>query len=107
QRGEHVIPSILTWIVSIIVAVALVEMVDGWIFSGYIYGANLGAWSVQLAQEAHSASIVVGIVVAIVAVIRIYMKYNAGEDVTELIYYWVTSLFFLFSFGLIIEILMS
>ncbi len=107
NRGEPVIPLIFTWVLSIIIAVGLLQMIGTFIYGGAIYASNLAPSTVLLAQEAHSAAIVVGVVVAIVAVIHIYYRYNSGDDVTELVYRWVGSIFFLFSFGLIIEMLMS
>lgn len=106
NRGEPVIPLIFTWILGMIVAVGLLQMINTFIYGGSIYAQNIAPSTILLAQEMHSASIVVGIVVAIIAVIHIYYKYNSGDDVTELVYRWVGSLFFLFSFGLIIEMFM-
>lgn len=107
NRGEQVTPLIFTWILGIIIAVGLLQMIGTFIYGGAIFSQNLAPSTVLLAQETHSAAIVMGVAIAIVAVIHIYYRYNSGDDVTELVYRWVGSIFFLFSFGLIIEMLMS
>ncbi|MGM9512460.1 hypothetical protein ACS5NO_32310 [Larkinella sp. GY13] len=103
NRGEPVIPLVFTWIGGMVLAVMLNEMVYGLILMGSFETYNPVAAARMFAKDAHSAAIALGVVVAILAVIHIYYRYTSGDDVTELVYRWVASLFFLFTFGLIIE----
>ena len=106
NRGEPVIPLIFAWVLSLIIATGLFQMVYSLILMGDVHNYSPVGSAMTFAKEMHSASIVVGILVAIIAVIHIYYKYNSGDDVTELVYRWVGSLFFLFTFGMIIELLL-
>lgn len=103
NRGEAVIPLIFTWVAGMVIAVGLNEMIYSLVLMGDAVNYSPVGAATSFAKDMHSAAIVVGVVVAIIAVIHIYYKYTSGDDVTELVYRWVASLFFLFSFGLIIE----
>lgn len=107
QRGEPVVPLIYTWIFGLLLAMGLQHLVYILIVSGGISGYTPITIARSYARETHSATMVIGVVVAIIAIIHIYYKHNAGDDVTELVYRWVGSLFFLFSMGLIIETVMT
>ncbi|GGH55767.1 hypothetical protein GCM10007423_63670 [Dyadobacter endophyticus] len=106
-RGEAVIPLIFTWLGGLILAVILNHMIYGLVLAGNAGDYNPISTARMFAKETHSAAITIGLIVAIVAVIHIYHRYTTGDDVTELVYRWVASLFFLFTFGLIIETVLS
>lgn len=103
NRGESVIPLVFTWVGGMVIAVGLNQMIYSLILMGDAVNYSPVGSAITFAKDMHSAAIAVGIVVAIIAVIHIYYKYTSGDDVTELVYRWVGSLFFLFTFGLIIE----
>lgn len=106
NRGEPVIPLLITWVGGMVFAVILVEMIYGIVLMGGFESYNVIGQARAFTKDTHSAAILVGVIIAIVGVIHIYHKYTSGDDVTELVYRWVASLFFLFSFGLIIEALL-
>ena len=106
NRGEPVVNLIFTWAMNMVIATILMIMIWGMILGKDVYNYEYISATISMAKEMHSAAIVMGVAVAIVAIIHIYHRHNAGDDVTELIYRWVASLFFLFTFGQIIEILL-
>lgn len=103
NRGEPVIGLIFTWVINMIIAATLMIMIWSLILSKGVSGYDFIPSAMQMAKEMHSAAIVMGVCIAIIGVIDIYRRHNSGDDVTELVYRWVASLFFLFTFGLIIE----
>ena len=107
QNGQPVVSLIGSWVVSLIVAVAFLKLIKTFVVGGAMMSWSINARAVELAQEMHSFTIVAGVILAIAAVINIYKKYTDGEDVIERIVRWVGSLFFLFSFGLLIEQILS
>lgn len=107
QGGEPVVGLIVTWLLGIIIAVSLLAMIDTFIRGGTIVSHSIAPSITLLAREAHSLSIVLGAILSVVAIIQIYQKYTGGEDAVELILRWVGSIFFLLTFGYIIENLMS
>lgn len=106
-RGEAVIPLIFTWIGGMALAVIMNHMIYGLVLAGNAGDYNPISTGRMMAKETHTAAITIGLIVAIVAVINIYHKSTTGDDVTELVYRWVGSLFFLFTLGLIIESILS
>ncbi|WP_026632634.1 DUF4134 family protein [Dyadobacter alkalitolerans] len=107
NRGEAVTPLIFTWIGGMALAVIMNHMIYGLVMAGNAGDHNPISTARMFAKETHSAAITIGLIVAILAVIHIYHRYTTGDDVTELVYRWVGSLFFLFAFGLIIESILS
>jgi len=102
NRGEFVTHQIFSWLVGLLSVGALTYAVNV-----YIYGAGLRAglavgWIDLLKAEIYEAVMLFGIVVSVVSVIRIYYKYNEGEDIVPLIYQWVGALLFLSVMGLIV-----
>ncbi|PWJ53417.1 hypothetical protein CLV98_12331 [Dyadobacter jejuensis] len=105
NRGEPVISLILNWILSLIIAGVLFNMIYVIVLNGTFMSLEPLDQAIQMGKEMHSAAIVIGVAFAILAIIHIYYRYTSGDDVTELVYRWIASLFFLFTFGLIIELL--
>lgn len=103
NRGEFVSHLIFSWLVGILSVGALTYAVTTYIYGGGLRGGLAIGWTDLLKTELYEAVMLFGIVVSIVSIIRIYFKYNEGEDIVPLIYQWVGSLLFLSVMGWIIQ----
>lgn len=103
NRGEDVVPQIFGWVFGMIVATFLFKAVDEFIKgSGSNFINPVGA-SEALALEGYEASLMIGVGISVFSIVRIYTKYNEGEDVYDPILKWFGSVIFLFFFSYIIE----
>lgn len=102
NRGEFVTHQIFSWIVGLLSVGALTYAVNVYIYGGGLGGGLAIGWTDLLKAEIYEAIMLFGIVVSVVSVIRIYFKYNEGEDIVPLIYQWIGALLFLSVMGLIV-----
>ncbi len=107
NRGEFVTHLILSWTVSILAVGALTYAVNVYIYGGGLRGGLAIGWTDLLKYEIYEAVMLFGIVVSIVSIIRIYYRYNEGEDIVPLIYQWVGAVLFLSVMGLIVSSLIK
>lgn len=107
NRGEFVTHLIFSWIVGILAVGALTYAVNVYIYGGGLRGGLAVGWVDMLKYEIYEAVMLFGIVVSIVSVIRIYYRYNEGEDIVPLIYQWVGAVLFLSVIGLIVSSLIK
>jgi formate/nitrite transporter FocA (FNT family) len=103
NRGEEVKPLIFTWLYGIMLSNLLFWAVNRFFILGQNNGKVLVNLSEELADQVYLCTLILGIIIAILACINIYSKYINGEDVTKLLFSWVSSLIFLFAFGKIIS----
>lgn len=102
NRGEFVTHQIFSWLVGLLSVGALTYAVNVYIYGGGLRSGLAVGWIDLLKYEIYEAVMLFGIVISVVSVIRIYYRYNEGEDIVPLIYQWVGSLLFLSVMGLIV-----
>ena len=107
NRGEVVMPLIFAWIFGLGLVNIIIYMVDAFIVSGSYKSISPSGGAKELSIEAYQVALVVGVIISVFSVVKIYQKYTDGEDVYDLIYKWLGALFFLFFFGYVIEALLS
>jgi hypothetical protein len=107
NRGELVLPLIIAWIFGLCLVNMVIFLVDSFIASGSYRNITPSAGAKEIAIESYQVALVVGVIISIFSVVKIYQKYNDGEDVYDLMYKWLGALFFLFFFGYVIESLLS
>jgi hypothetical protein len=105
NRGEEVEGMIFIWLIGILFAGGIVAMVDNFIVGGaYVFFTGISGTAEGLSIELYQASLLLGIVITIVGVIKIYRKFQNGEeDIYEYMLKWFGSLLFLFSMGYLIS----
>jgi hypothetical protein len=105
NRGEEVEGMIFIWLIGILFAGGIVVMVDNFIVGGaYVFFTGISGTAEGLSIEIYQASLLLGIVITIVGVIKIYRKFQNGEeDIYEYMLKWFGSLLFLFSMGYLIS----
>lgn len=105
NRGEEVEGMIFIWLIGILFAGGIVVMVDNFIVGGaYVFFTGISGTAEGLSIELYQASLLLGIVITIVGVIKIYRKFQNGEeDIYEYMLKWFGSLLFLFSMGYLIS----
>ena len=105
NRGEEVEGMIFIWLIGILFAGGIVVMVDYFIVGGaYVFFTGISGTAEGLSIEIYQASLLLGIVITIVGVIKIYRKFQNGEeDIYEYMLKWFGSLLFLFSMGYLIS----
>lgn len=107
NRGELVLPLIFAWVFGLSLVNIVLYMVDTFIVSGTYKNLNPSSGAKELSIESYQVALVVGVIISVFSVVKIYQKYTDGEDVYDLIYKWLGALFFLFFFGYVIEALLS
>ena len=105
NRGEEVEGMIFIWLIGILLAGGIVVMVDNFIVGGaYVFFTGISGTAEGLSIELYQASLLLGIVITIVGIIKIYRKFQNGEeDIYEYLLKWFGSLVFLFSMGYLIS----
>jgi hypothetical protein len=105
NRGEEVEGMIFIWLIGILFAGGIVVMVDNFIVGGaYVFFTGISGTAEGLSIELYQASLLLGIVITIVGIIKIYRKFQNGEeDIYEYLLKWFGSLVFLFSMGYLIS----
>lgn len=105
NRGEEVEGMIFIWLIGILFAGGIVVMVDNFIVGGaYVFFTGISGTAEGLSIELYQASLLLGIVITIVGIIKIYRKFQNGEDdIYEYMLKWFGSLLFLFSMGYLIS----
>lgn len=105
NRGEEVEGMIFIWLIGILFAGGIVVMVDNFIVGGaYVFFTGISGIAEGLSIELYHASLLLGIVITIVGIIKIYRKFQNGEeDLYEYMLKWFGSLLFLFSMGYLIS----
>jgi hypothetical protein len=105
NRGEEVEGMIFIWLIGILFAGGIVVMVDNFIVGGaYVFFTGISGTAEGLSIELYQASLLLGIVITIVGIIKIYRKFQNGEeDIYEYMLKWFGSMVFLFSMGYLIS----
>ena len=105
NRGEEVEGMIFIWLIGILFAGGIVVMVDNFIVGGaYVFFTGISGTAGGLSIELYQASLLLGIIITIVGIIKIYRKFQNGEeDIYEYMLKWFGSLLFLFSMGYLIS----
>ena len=105
NRGEEVEGMIFIWLIGILFAGGIVAMVDNFIVGGaYVFFTGISGTAEGLSIELYQASLLLGIVITIVGIIKIYRKFQNGEeDIYEYMLKWFGSMVFLFSMGYLIS----
>jgi len=105
NRGEEAEGMIFIWLIGILFAGGIVAMVDNFIVGGaYVFFTGISGTAEGLSIELYQASLLLGIVITIVGTIKIYRKFQNGEeDIYEYMLKWFGSLLFLFSMGYLIS----
>jgi hypothetical protein len=105
NRGEEVEGMIFIWLIGILFAGGIVVMVDNFIVGGaYVFFTGISGTAEGFSIELYQASLLLGIVITIVGIIKIYRKFQNGEeDIYEYMLKWFGSLLFLFSMGYLIS----
>ena len=108
QRGEDFEAPAIRWLVGLAGASALVYAVESFIYNDSSSWASSGSaphfLALSYAAEAHQAALYLGIGMAIFGLIRVYSKFQKGDnDIYEFMLKWFGSLMFLFMMGWIID----
>lgn len=105
NRGDEVEGMIFIWLIGILFAGGIVVMVDNFIVGGaYVFFTGIAGTAEGLSIELYQASLMLGIVITIAGIIKIYRKFqNGDEDIYEYMLKWFGSLLFLFSMGYLIS----
>lgn len=105
NRGDEVEGMVFIWLIGILFAGGIVVMVDNFIVGGaYVFFTGIAGTAEGLSIELYQASLMLGIVITIVGIIKIYRKFqNGDEDIYEYMLKWFGSLLFLFSMGYLIS----
>jgi hypothetical protein len=103
NRGEDVRALIFGWLYGIIIANSIVWAVSTFIVTGAIMGKSPSAFTKDLGLQVYSATLIIGLIIAIIGIIDIYRKYTEGDEITALIFKWIGSIIFLFFFGNVIS----
>jgi Domain of unknown function (DUF4134) len=106
SRGEAVQPLIIGWLFGITVSNLLFWAVDYFILGNRLQNnafVNPVSLANDLSKQVYQACLILGVIISVLALITIYRKYTEGEEVTTLVFQWIGSIIFLFSFGTIIS----
>ncbi|MCY7358447.1 MAG: DUF4134 family protein [Rudanella sp.] len=110
NRGEDVEGPLVLWLTSLAFCGGVVFLVDRFILSGAFSSSFGGSdylaqqYTQSLAVEGSRAALLLGIVVAIIGLIRIFQKFRRGDDdLYEFMFKWFGSLAFLFLMSSIIS----
>lgn len=110
NRGEDVELPLFLWFGSLVAVGIVVLAVDTFIVppaGGQIAATSVPSLLLGYAYETHHLVVMLGVVVAILGLIRIYNKVrNGDEDVYDYLIRWFGSLMFLFSIGYVISLIL-
>jgi Domain of unknown function (DUF4134) len=106
NRGDDVLPLILSWGFGIVLSAALLAFIKSWIIGGASTGNSLNV-SIGFASDVYNACLAVGFIISIFSVVNIYNKYQQGEEIYQPIFKYLGSILFLASMGWIIESLIN
>lgn len=110
NRGEDVELPLFLWFGSLVAVGIVVLAVDTFIVptaGGQIAATSVPSLLLGYAYETHHLVVMLGVVVAILGLIRIYNKVrNGDEDVYDYLIRWFGSLIFLFSIGYVISLIL-
>ncbi|HEV7347390.1 DUF4134 family protein [Telluribacter sp.] len=112
QKGEDFEGPVIRWLGGLVGASALVYAVEAFIYTDGEGWASAGTAphfvAAAYASEAHQAALYLGLMMAVLGLIRVYRKFRDGdEDVYEFMLKWFGSLMFLFMMGWIIDTVLS
>lgn len=107
NRGEEVVPLIFSWVLGLSLVNIIFYMVGNYIVSGGYKSTTIQAGANELSKELYESSLIIGVVISIFSIVRIYQKHTDGEDVYGILYKWLGSLIFLFVMGTLIEKLLT
>lgn len=110
NRGDDVEGPVVRWLTSIACCGGMVYGVDRFILSGAFSSSFGGSdylaqqYTQSMAIEGSRAALLLGIVVAIIGLIRVFQKFRRGDDdLYEFMFRWFGSLAFLFLMSSIIS----
>lgn len=110
NRGDDVEGPLVLWLTSIAFCGGVVYMVDRFILSGAFSSSFGGSdytaqiYTQSMVIESSQAALLLGIVVAIIGLIRVFQKFRRGdEDLYDFMLKWFGSLAFLFLMSSIIS----
>lgn len=112
QRGEEFESPLFRWLGGLVGASALVYAVEYFIYQDSAGWAQNGTAphfvAAYYAAEAHQAALYIGLLMAIIGLVRVYRKFrDDDEDIYEFMLKWFGSLMFLFMMGWIIDAVLS
>ncbi|MBO0931863.1 DUF4134 family protein [Fibrella aquatilis] len=110
NRGEDVEGPLVLWLTSIAFCGGVVFLVDRFILSGAFSSSFGGSdymaqvYTQSMVVESSRAALLLGIVVAIIGLIRVFQKFRRGDDdLYDFMFKWFGSLAFLFLMSSIIS----
>ncbi len=112
NAGENVEKAIIRWVFGLMIASGLLVAVNTYIFtsgSSFINGKDPAAWVLKReAPELYQAVLYLGILIAVIGLIKVYLKFrNGDDDVYDFMFRWFGSFMFLFLIGFIIDSILS
>ena len=110
NRGEDVETALFLWVGSLVAVGIIVLAVDTFIVptsGGQISATAVPGLLLGYAYETHHLVVMLGVIVAILGLIKIYNKVrNGDEDTYDYMIRWFGSLMFLFSLGYVISLIL-
>ena len=110
NRGEDVEGLLVIWLTSIAFCGGVVYLVDRFILSGTFSSSFGGSdylaqqYTQSIAVESSRAALLLGVVMAIIGLIRVFQKFQRGDDdLYQFMFKWFGSLAFLFLMSSIIS----
>jgi uncharacterized membrane protein len=110
NKGDDIEQSVIIWMTGIAACGGAIALVDRFIMSGALSSSFGGSdylaqqYTAGLAIESARAALWLGVIVAIIGLIRVYQKFQRGdEDIYEFMLKWFGSLVFLFLMGSLIS----
>jgi hypothetical protein len=107
QEGEPIQQALFTWLGGLITGVLVLYAIDTYIVGGSIMSMSMVSQQISITRQVYGAVMAMGVVVAVFGLIKLYRLHNSGEEVVDLIYRWVGSIFFLALLGYIIDSIMA
>jgi len=110
NRGDDIESALFLWVGSLVAVGIVILAVDTFIVpaaGGRIAATSVPSLLLGYAYETHHLVVMLGVVVAILGLIKIYNKVrNGDEDTYDYLIRWFGSLMFLFSIGYIISLIL-
>lgn len=110
NRGEEIEGPVMLWLTGIAFCGGMVFLVDRFILSGAFSSSFGGSdylaqtYTQSIAVESSRAALLLGIVMAIIGLIRVFQKFRRGDDdLYDFLFKWFGSLAFLFLMSTIIS----